>query len=280
MRARITTVALLWILTQVPRLLAAALPAREPAPAEPGSILIVGESAQDQRGQRPSMVYLWNGRKRDTLVLQAPRQAQRVGVAKCMAINRDGQEYLLNGNRNTIVRVDKGGETTVFTHATYVRDVALDNADDIYFSEASGAGNGGKIYRLRADKGKPATAELVCTVPLANVRFWAGDFAFGRQAGGTVDPDTIYLSSGNLVGASVYRMTRQADGWTRPQQVFQAKTTIGGLLLASPREAYYVTGNRVFRLTDLQNPEVVLTLPAGSHLTDLLLLPSGRKAKR
>jgi len=90
----------------------------------------------------------------------------------------------------------------VYEHHTYIRDLAwgpgtvVGNVSypDLYFSEATGAGGNGKIYRL-TNRG----AELYYEVRLEDVDgFWAGHFTFAG--------DILYLSSGNRVPASIYRV--------------------------------------------------------------------------
>jgi len=87
-------------------------------------------------------------------------------------------------------------ESVVHTHTTYVRDIEVDRDGRMYFSEATGAGGDGKIWRLNGD----GSVTLYYTVSLSRVDgFWSGNFCF--------DPDgVLYLSNGNTVGASIYRV--------------------------------------------------------------------------
>ncbi|MEA1865909.1 MAG: hypothetical protein U9N46_12125, partial [Euryarchaeota archaeon] len=65
----------------------------------------------------------------------------------------------------------------------------------LYFSEATGAGGNGKIYKIVDGK-----ASLYYEVKLADVGgFWGGDFAFD-------DKGNLYLSSGNRIPASIYKV--------------------------------------------------------------------------
>ncbi|HDI31867.1 MAG TPA: hypothetical protein ENF80_03520 [Thermofilum sp.] len=91
----------------------------------------------------------------------------------------------------------------IYEHNTYIRDLAWGPGikttkvqhPSLYFSEASGAGSNGKIYRL-TDRG----AELYYEVKLEDVDgFWAGHFTFAG--------DVLYLSSGNRIPASIYKVT-------------------------------------------------------------------------
>jgi len=87
-------------------------------------------------------------------------------------------------------------ESVVHTHTTYVRDIGVDRDGWMYFSEANGAGGDGKIWRLNGD----GSASPYYTVSLSRVGgFWSGNFCFDRDG-------VLYLSTGNEVGASVYRV--------------------------------------------------------------------------
>jgi hypothetical protein len=251
------------------------------APAKPGTLIVLGQGIANADEPPPSLGYAWD-RKAENPPLLFSRRSLLVRDMHALAYTRDGVPYYLSGNQFVIVRADKDGEEVFFTHSTYVRDLALDDRGNLYFSEASGAGRDGKVYRVVPDAGAaPATAVLVCTVRLQDVGFWAGDFAFGRTADGGLDTDTLYLSSGNQIPASLYRMTQKDGAWSKPERLFGAQTTISGLVLTGPREAYYVSGNRVFRLTDFRKLQAVLTLPDVSRLSDLTLMPavSGGKTK-
>jgi hypothetical protein len=112
--------------------------------------------------------------------------------------------YYVNANEYKIYRTHQTGlgwtpEEVVYTHDTYVRDLAFafDKAGNLglYFSESTGAGGNGKIYKI-----EDSTASLFYEVKLADVGgFWAGDFAFD-------DKNNLYLSSGNRVPASIYKV--------------------------------------------------------------------------
>ena len=110
--------------------------------------------------------------------------------------------YYVNANEKKIyvaVHATTGWyENTVYEHKTYVRDIAWGpgrgRTPDLYFSEAWGAARNGKIYRLTS-----SGIELYYEVKLGDVDgFWAGDFTFAGK--------TLYLSSGNRVPASIYKV--------------------------------------------------------------------------
>src|SRR5262245_58349076 len=102
----------------------------------PGTIIVLGQG-QLQGGLSSSLAYLWDGKDEKPPLLFS-RAAPFGGEIHALAVARDGQHYHLCHNRFLITRADKDGERTFFTHTTYVRDVALDGDDNVYFSEASG----------------------------------------------------------------------------------------------------------------------------------------------
>lgn len=116
--------------------------------------------------------------------------------------------YYVNANDKKIFLVTWlsdhwSGETVVYEHTTYVRDVAFGPEPitgtpspahgpslRLFFSEATGAG-GGKIYYLDS-RNRPVLFYEVH-------KRWAGDFAFDEEG-------TLYLSSGNVVPALIYKV--------------------------------------------------------------------------
>jgi hypothetical protein len=245
--------------------------------AKPGMIVVLGDG-KPVGGQPTSLAYAWD-RKADKPPLFFSGQSLLVGDVHALAITRDGGHYYVCKNRFDIVRDDHKSQEAVFKHATYVRHVALDDADNLYFSESSGAREDGKIYRLvPAAGGGAAKADLLCTVGLADVGSWSGDFAFGRTNDGKLDTDTLYLGSGNQVPSSIYRMIRKAGTWNKPERVFDANMPINGLVMTGPGEGYFVSGNQVYQLTDLRKLKSVLTLPDVTRLTCLTVVPAPRGA--
>jgi hypothetical protein len=251
-----------------------AAPADDPLASapKPGTLIIVGQGRAEGR-RIESLIYGWDRKTAEPRLLSRQRSVI-VGEFHAIAFAQAAR-YYLSGNRNMLIRADKDGEEVIYRHPTYVRDLALVDQNDVYFSEASGAGGDGKIYRLVPNEGaNPGRAELFCAVRLVDVGgYWAGDFAFGRHARGGSDTDTIYLSSGNRVPASIYQMTRKAGAWGQPEVVFGAETSIQGLVMSGPRDAYYVSKNQVFQLTNFVKLKAVLTLPAVERLSDLTIAP-------
>ncbi|MHC4352491.1 MAG: WD40 repeat domain-containing protein [Planctomycetota bacterium] len=110
------------------------------------------------------------------------------------------QLYYVNANEDKVLKVSlaPGGpaEQIVHTHTTYVHDIAFDAHNTLYFSEATGGGADGKIWRIEAD----GSATVFYTVQLSQVAgYWGGEFAFAPDG-------TLFLSSGNTVPASLYEV--------------------------------------------------------------------------
>lgn len=113
----------------------------------------------------------------------------------------DGRLYISNANENEIIEVtpDMKEFRVVYTHETYVRDLAFDINKELYFSESWGAKDDGAIYKVDLGTG---IATKVYTVDLDTVDgSWAGDFCFDREG------RYLYLSNGNQVGSNVYRVS-------------------------------------------------------------------------
>jgi hypothetical protein len=123
-----------------------------------------------------------------------------------MAFSKSGGLYFVNANENKIYRVFKikilfwtwKFTLKIYTHSTYIRDIFVDEGGNIYFSEATGAGENGRIYKIGG-----GTSEVVLfqEIVLSEVGgFWAGDFTFDTKG-------NLYISSGNHIPASIYRFT-------------------------------------------------------------------------
>lgn len=152
--------------------------------------------------------------------------------------------YYANANEYNIYRSDETGsgwsaESVVFTHKTYVRDIAFafdQNGNfGLYFSEATGAGGDGTIYRIDG-----AAATPFYTVRLADVGgFWAGDFAFDYEG-------NLYLSSGNRVPASIYKIAAGTGAVTR---IYDSPDgSIAGLVFRDGRLYYADWRQNIYRL--------------------------------
>jgi len=174
--------------------------------------------------------------------------------------------YYANANQYNIYRSDEiwsgwSAETTIFTHTTYVRDIAFafDQNGNIglYFSEATGAGGDGKIYRIDGTSATP-----FYTVKLSDVGgFWAGDFTFDYDG-------NLYLSSGNHVPASIYKV---ASGTGAVTKIFESRTgSIAGLVYRNGYLYYADWGQNIYRL-DLSSmtSTVYYTNPSRTWLSDV-----------
>jgi hypothetical protein len=125
--------------------------------------------------------------------------ARSAGNVYSIAFSQDGTLHFVNANDTRIFRLDGPRETVVHTHHTYVRDIAFDGNDTLYFSEATGAGGDGSIYWMQ--RGNPS---LFAEIPLDDIGgYWAGDFAFDTD-------NNLYISTGNRIPASIYKRNR---GW-------------------------------------------------------------------
>jgi hypothetical protein len=156
--------------------------------------------------------------------------------------------YFVNANEFHIYRTLQTwsgwtAEEVFYTHSTYVRDItfAIDENGELglYFSEASGAGGNGKIYKI-----EDSTASLYYEVKLADVDgFWAGDFAFDNK-------NNLYLSSGNRVPASIYKV----EGGKVKEIYKDEKEPISGLAYRDGHLYYANWETTIYRL-DLSTME-------------------------
>jgi serine/threonine protein kinase len=244
---------------------------KEQDPEKPAPLLILGDAKPAAPGRRASLGYVWDRAAEHPALFN--RVSNLGGEVDAFVVDRKNQEYYVLANTTTIVKAGKDGAALFYQHTTYVRDLALDDDDQVYFSESRGSGGDGKIYLVHPPRGSTAAnITLFCTARLQDLGHWGGNFAFGRTPKGGLDTDTLYLSSAGGAGggrpaeSSVYRLKRKGDSWGSAELVFTSDTPIGGLMFVDPRAGYYVSGNRVFRLTEQQGGEVVLTLPDVSRL--------------
>lgn len=175
--------------------------------------------------------------------------------------------YFVNANENKIYLTALTGtgysaEQVVYTHNTYVRDIAfaLDDAGDLhlYFSEATGAGANGRIYRLEGN----GTATPFYEVRLSDVGgSWAGDFAFDTEG-------NLYLSSGNRIPASIYRV-RSGTGAVETVYTDNAEP-IKGLIVQNGQIYYANWRDTIYNLnlTDGRKIEIYID-PNRTWLSDV-----------
>jgi len=183
------------------------------------------------------------------------------GHLSSLAFAEDGTTYFVDANDNHIYRIDGLTITTVYTHETYVRDLDFDPSGNLYFSEASGGGQDGVIYRL-ALAGGGATVSTV--VPLAEVNgFWAGHFTFSPSG-------ELYISSGNVIPASIYKF----DG-AQFQKLFTHDLPINGFTFSDSNDLYLTTNaQQLYRLTDFEILDLILEADNVTRLTDVALGPT------
>jgi len=180
-----------------------------------------------------------------------------------LAFAPDGTLYFSNANDYDLYALIGGNEVLVYTHDTWLRDVAFDSHGNLFFSEATGAGADGKIYRLVG-----GVATLFYTVELSDVGYWGGDFTFNEH-------DTLYLSNGNLAGANLYKVVGGV-----PQVVYSAPGAecIAGLTFGNSGELYYASwnGGNIYKLDTSSVPftrTLVYSNPAHTWLADVTLVP-------
>jgi hypothetical protein len=174
--------------------------------------------------------------------------------------------YYVNANDNKIYLATRtvGGPWTTtdqvaYTHSTYIRDLeyypTASGGLEVYFSESSGAGADGQIYLLSGGAATP-----YYTVRLSDVDgFWAGDFIH--------DPDgNLYLSSGNQIPASIYRVS----GGTVSRIYTSNNAPITGMAYRDGSIYYANWGNEIHRL-DLSTlvDTVVRSQPGHTWISDV-----------
>ncbi len=180
------------------------------------------------------------------------------GGISSLAFSCGGILYYCDANAFNLYELVNGQETLVYQHNTYLRCVKFDSKGNIYFSDASGAGSDGHIYRL-----DNAAAVLYYTVKLTDVGFWAGDFSFDEN-------NNLYLSNGNEQGASIYCVENGV-----PKQIFSGNgDSITGFSFDTAGKLYYTTwsGGEIYQV-DLStgNKKLIYSNPGVSWLSDVFI---------
>ncbi len=180
--------------------------------------------------------------------------------------------YYVNANDNKIYLATRtaGGAWTAtdqvaYTHSTYIRDLeyypTADGGLEVYFSESSGAGGDGQIYLLSGGAAVP-----YYTVRLSDVDgYWAGDFIHDSNG-------NLYLSSGNRVPASIYRVSGRTVS-----RIYTSKAApITGMAYRDGSIYYANWGNEIHRL-DLSTlvDTVVRSQPGHTWISDVGLRSPG-----
>lgn len=125
-------------------------------------------------------------------------------------------------------------ELMLLTARDGIKEVNLGPGEVLYFSHARGSAADGRIMKVAG-----GLTTLYTNVTLLNVDgFWAGNFAF--------DPaGKLYVSSGNKMGAKIYRYP--TDG-TTPEVVFKEKGAIMGFWFLDDQTFLYTNGtNQVLK---------------------------------
>jgi hypothetical protein len=176
--------------------------------------------------------------------------------------------YYVNANDNkiylatrTAAGVWSSTDQVAYTHSTYIRDLeyypTADGDLKVYFSESSGAGADGQIYLLSGGAAVP-----YYTVRLSDVDgYWAGDFIHDSEG-------NLYLSSGNRVPASIYRVSRG----TVSRIYTSANAPITGMAYRDSSIYYANWGTEIHRL-DLSTlvDTVVRSQPGHSWISDVAI---------
>jgi hypothetical protein len=136
--------------------------------------------------------------------------------------------YYANGlNEKRIYRI---ADNLVYTHKTYVREVAIGPDKALYFSESQGASGDGTIYRLDATL---TTATVYYQVHIADIGgTWAGNFAFGKDG-------KLYVANGNTPGAAIWECP--VAGGT-PTSVYKDKGAILGFCFTDRQTFLFTNG--------------------------------------
>lgn len=169
--------------------------------------------------------------------------------------------FFVNANEHKVYTVDLDSpgmiEDIIFNNTTYVRDIAFDAHNNLYFSEASGSGGDGKIYRIEADGGKT----LYYRVKLSKFGFWAGNFEFGPDG-------TLYISSGNVAGASLYKVDVAANVVTK--LLSSPGESIAGLTFGSDGHLYYANHKtRIYRVNLATLTKTVVYTDSAQQIWDV-----------
>ncbi len=147
----------------------------------------------------------------------------------------------------------------IYTHSTYVRDLAVGPGGYLYFSEASGSRGDGKIYRLVGN-----TPSLYYTVRLSEIGgFWTGDFAFDEKG-------TLYLATGNQTSAAIYKVVNG-----HPTFIYRATHPVVGIFVRAGIAYYTDAAKRIYYLYLLRTPpeeHLLHTFSTASHLSDVYVL--------
>ena len=155
-----------------------------------------------------------------------------------LAIANDGTIYFSDSNDRYLYKLEDGREVRVYTHSTYLRDIEFDPLGRLYFSESTGAGDDGIIYRIEDGEAMP-----FFRVRLSDVDgFWAGDFSFDNSG-------FLWLSSGNRVPANLYKVVEQ-----QPKLMFTDSGSISGFAFTQSGDILYTDWRQSVQRLSLPGP--------------------------
>lgn len=172
--------------------------------------------------------------------------------------------FYSNANAFDVFKWGPNGEFVYYHSNTYVRDLAFDANGGLYISHSSGAGGDGSILRLVQSPAGGLVEQLVYTVPLSQVGFWAGDFAFGPDG-------TLYISNGNQDGAALYHFS-PAAGFQKVYRRLDNGSMTGFFLDAETTVYFSGASDAIFRLALPASRSAIWPIPVGSNISDLNLI--------
>ncbi|MCP4366312.1 MAG: hypothetical protein GY800_13595 [Planctomycetes bacterium] len=209
---------------------------------------------------RPGHVFYLGGNTERSF-FHAPK-----GSLYSVAFSPDGVLYYCNANDNKLFRWIGDKPYLVYQHTTYIRDVAFDKLGRLYFSEASGAGADGTIYRMKED----GVLEKYLNVPLNKVDgYWSGDFAFSPNG-------DLYISSGNRIPAMIYKVDVRNNKFYEKYR--KNSGAIAGFDFDVAGNIYYANwSKRIYKL-DTSGPtwqESVVREDTGRYFANVTVLKGG-----
>lgn len=173
-----------------------------------------------------------------------------------------GRVVFSNHNDANIYEIVQGNVRVLHRHSTYTRDVEFDAQGRLYFSESSGAGGNGRIYRIWR-----GNVSEQMEVKLDHVDgFWAGRFAFAPD-------NTIWLASGNRIPASLYEVR---DG--KPRLRYRTNHPINGFSFLDEDTIVFTDGRQAahtLHLPSMTKGEAIRLGTAGA-LSDVALTTQER----
>jgi hypothetical protein len=167
------------------------------------------------------------------------------GSIHYIAVSKNGTVFFSNMHDRHLYRLRGKKEELVYTHTTNLRDIAFDQMDRLYFSDARYDRGDGYIYRLESKQLSYYVrffeqASLYYRFRLKDVDgSWDGNFAFDKDG-------FLWLSSGNRKPAHLYRVFER-----RPRRVFTSSDRIEGLSFIADNILIYADWRHTIHRLDL-----------------------------